>query len=166
MNTLRNHLHTLIFFLLVFGLAMNAYASSQGGGGGGRCRDSLTITPSANLKFGAFSTTNTGQVIVDTSGNRSASGGIFLMGGTVSAALFDIKGCDDESFSIILPDAATLSSATASMALNNFVSLPGGTGVTNSDGNALLKVGATLHVGSPQPPGDYSGSFVIEVLYQ
>jgi hypothetical protein len=105
-------------------------------------------------------------VVIDTSDVRTTTGGVIPFVSLSHAARFDVAGCQDYVYNIVLPSTITLSSSTSSMSMDNFVSQPANTGVLDATGNQELIVGATLNVGTAQPAGTYSGSFVVEVVFQ
>lgn len=134
--------------------------------GPGWCKNNTIMTATANLAFGSFMTTDIGLINITPGGNQSYSGALTLIGGTVSPGVFDISGCANYAYSIVLPTSATLSSTTSSMTVNTFQTSPTGSGVLDASGAATLKLGATLHVGNPQPKGTYSGTFIVEIVVQ
>jgi len=130
------------------------------------CQSIGKITNTSGIDFGSLSVDSAGTVIIDTSDLRTTTGGVFPYVSLAHAARFDVAGCGDYAYNIVLPTTITLSSATSSMDMNNFVSLPDTTGVLDATGNQVLVVGATLNVGTAQPAGTYSGSFIVEVVFQ
>lgn len=134
--------------------------------GPGWCKNNTFITTTANLSFGSFSTDNIGLINITPAGVRNSSGGVVLMGGTVSAGIFSVAGCANYAFSIILPPTTTLTFSTSTMTVSTYQTDPTGSGVTDATGNALIKVGATLNVGLPQPAGPYTGTFIFEIVLQ
>ena len=131
----------------------------------------VAIHTTRNLEFGKFVAGVGGTVSVDTSGARSRSGGVVLISSSAASASFTVSDAlpanAGKVYTITLPDngTATLSSGANNMTLSNFVSSPSATGMLTA-GNQILLVGATLSVGASQPPGSYSGTFVVTVEYQ
>lgn len=129
-----------------------------------------TVTDTQGLSFGAFAAQGGGTVTVAPgSGARSASGSVLLIAsGPGAAAQFTVTGTADAGYTITLPPngAVTLSNGSATMAVNAFLGVPSGTGQLGAGGSQFLSVGATLTVGSNQPPGNYTGVFTVEILYQ
>jgi len=132
----------------------------------GWCKNNTLITTSANLAFGAFAAIDLGLINVDTLGNRTFSGSIVLMGGTVSAAAFSISGCANSAYSIVLPPTTTLTSGTASMTISTFQTNPTGSGVLDANGAGSITLGGTLNVNALQTVGAYSGTFTMEIVLQ
>jgi hypothetical protein len=132
----------------------------------------ISISNTDGLMFGKFAAGSGGTITVDTNGARTRSGGVVLLSsGAGTAAAFNISDPDvgnlTKTYIITLPDngTVTLASGSNSMAVNNFVSNPSGSGVMTA-GTQTLTVGATLSVGANQPVGNYSGSFSVIVNYQ
>jgi len=130
-----------------------------------------SLSPVVNLAFGSFLAGSGGTVVVGTGGSRSKTGGVLLIGqgGGVAAAQFNVSGSASVVYSITLPSDHTVVLSDAgsnTMALNNFISNPGASGVLSAGGSQLLSVGATLTVGPGQAPGGYAGSFSITVNFQ
>ncbi len=127
----------------------------------------IAITKDVDMSFGnvAVSPTLGGTVVLPTAGARTLTGGVTLpvITGTVTPASFTVTGEGTSTYSITLPSSAiTLTGPSGTMSVDNFVSTPSGTG-TLTAGTQIVKVGATLNVGSAQAAGTYtnaSGLFV------
>lgn len=66
-----------------------------------------------------------------------------------------------------LPTSLQLSGpGGATMTLGSFTSNPGPTGTLGAGGSQTLTVGGSLTVKANQAPGDYTGSFTVQVTYQ
>lgn len=142
------------------------WAPPGGGRPAGWCRNQTTLSPIANLSFGDFSGNDVGLVNVTIGGVRTASGGVVLMGGTVSQAMFTVAGCANYTYSIILPPNTTLSAGTDTMTVTTFQSYPVGSGILDANGDGVLQLGATLNTGFLQPAGPYSGTYTVEIVIQ
>lgn len=132
----------------------------------------IAISNTSGLAFGKFSAGAGGTITVDVNGARTRSGGVMLLSsGAGTAAAFGIRDPDaanlNKTYIITLPanGTVTLASGSNTMAVNNFISNPSGTGIMTA-GTQPLTVGATLSVGANQPTGNYSGSFSVTVNYQ
>lgn len=125
----------------------------------------IVLANDASLGFGQVVAGGaSGTVIIDTSGNRSATGGVTLGNGlTARPAAFTVTGDADALYAITLPGSATLTSGGDSMSIDAFTH--DATGVLVG-GSETFNVGATLHVSGGQPSGDYAGSFSVVVTYQ
>lgn len=134
------------------------------------CDSNLVISSTQSLSFGAMAALAAGTVTVDINSIRSASGGIVLIGGTVSAATFSMTtspySCTGRSLVVINVAAPAIltNGSGATMSVDNFVtSLVGGDAF---DPAVPLVVGGTLNVGAMQAPGVYSGNIFITVTFQ
>jgi hypothetical protein len=127
----------------------------------------IAVTNTQALAFGKFAAGSGGAVTVNPNGMRSASGGVVLAASSGAAAQFAVSGDPNLIYAISLPADGTvvLSSGTYTMALNSFLSNPGGIGQLSAGGTQAVSVGATLSVGSNQAAGGYSGSFDVTVNY-
>lgn len=173
MRTDRNRL-LIISALLLLGFDLTGYRKAFAAGGlppgvtlpPAVCRNIGKITNTTGIDFGSLSVDAAGTVIIDTNDVRTTTGGVLPFVSLAHAARFDVAGCRDYAYNIVLPDTITLSSATSSMSMNNFISQPTASGVLDSTGNQELVVGATLNVGTSQAPGSYNGTFIVEVVFQ
>lgn len=130
------------------------------------CKNTAQITASTTgISFGNIGVTTGGSVSVDPNGFVSSSGGVVLLGGITNAAIFDVTGCADYAYTIVLPASVTLTSATGSMVMDNINSNPSGSGLLDATGYQQMQVGGRLNVTAGQPSGSYSGSFIVEVVF-
>jgi hypothetical protein len=127
-----------------------------------------TIATVMPLSFGSFVAGTGGSITVAPGGGRTATGGVVTVGQSASYASgsFRVSGTASATYTITLPDnnTVTLTDGTHTMALNGFASNPP-TGTLSGGGMQLIQVGATLTVGSGQPPGNYTGTFNVTVNY-
>lgn len=150
----------LLLFILACTLVPTAYS---------RAAD-ISISNTQALAFGKFVAGSGGSVIINASGARSATGGVFLVAsGGGAVAQFSITGDPNATYAVTLPadDVVTLTIAGggSTMAVNSFVSNPASTGTLDGGGAQTLKVGATLTVGADQAVGNYSVTFDVIVVY-
>lgn len=131
----------------------------------------VNITNTVGLAFGSFAAGTGGTVTVSTAGARTKTGGVLLVTSTVNAASFNVTrvsgGCR-QTYTITLPPngTVTLTSGPNSMAVNNFVSNPSGSGrLQRPSCTQTLRVGATLTVASGQPVGNYNGTFTVIAVF-
>lgn len=121
------------------------------------------------LAFGKLASGSGGSLLVGTTGARSATGAVVALSSTPgSAARFEVSGDPNQTYSITLPANGTASLVNASghsMPISDFTSNPASTGILNVSGRQTISVGARLNVGANQPPGSYSGSFIVYVDY-
>jgi hypothetical protein len=131
----------------------------------------LTISATTPLDFGSFASSSGGNVIVDQSSTRTTSGpGVFLVGGTPTAAVFAIAGNGGSQIAVTLPTLPVtltgsvsgtmdITAISPSIAAGNY-NIPGA-------GSATLTIGATLTVGATQAAGTYTNNadFTVTVNY-
>lgn len=123
----------------------------------------ISISSTADLEFGKVAPTGTaGTVTVSPTGARSSID-VDLFGGTVSAASFTVTGENNEAYALNLPTSTALTGPGADMTVDTFTDDAGTTVL--SGGSDTFNVGATLHVGASQAPGNYAGSFAVTVNY-
>ena len=131
--------------------------------------NALSLLNTRGIAFGAFAASTGGTVTVSPVGVRSAAGAVVLISaGDGEAAQFTISGDPEFAYSISLPSDGSVALSDGkghSMDINGFTSHPALSGQLNAGGSQALAIGATLHVGSKQPAGNYSGSFFITVNY-
>lgn len=144
--------------------------------------EAIAISKDADLAFGKMIPSATlDAVTVGTDESRTVlSTGVILVGGGVTAAAYTVSGTANTTYTITLPadNAITLVGPAASVAMpiTGFTSLKtGGTstgalGILSSTTSGAsvtqtFKVGAVLHVGVSQAPGNYAGTFNIAVNY-
>jgi len=149
-------------YLLLFAMACAALTPSDGWA-------TVNIMNTAGLAFGSFVAGTGGTVPVSAAGVRTSTGGVLLVTSVVNAASFNvtrITGSPNQTYTITLPPngAVTLTSGANTMAVNNFVSNPSGSGQL-SGGSQVLRVGATLSVAAGQATGNYSGTFTVIVVF-
>src|SRR5690606_32947053 len=109
------------------------------------------ITNTQGLVFGSFAAGSGGTVTISSSNVRSASGDVFLFpSAQVTAAEFTVSGAPNNAYTIDLPpnDFVKLTGSGGGMLVTDFTSNPSITGQLNAGGSQVLRVGATLLVGS------------------
>ena len=162
---------TLIIIFLVFILGLfdiqyiAKYSYAVPGGIPGICNSIARITKQSDLSFGAMLVDYAGTISIDTNDSTTTTGGVSRFGGAISTARFQVRGCPDKVYSIVLPTQTTLNTAAASMNVDNFISNPA-VGLLDPNGNQNLAVGARLNISTSQAPGDYTGSFAVEVIFE
>jgi hypothetical protein len=125
----------------------------------------MTITKTADLRFGSFApTTTAGTVTIATGGGRTSSNVQLSSMTTSGAAAFSVAGDTTATYAITLPGSATLTNGASSMTISSFVSNPSGTG-TLVAGAGTVSIGGTLAVGASQTAGSYTGTFSVTMDY-
>ena len=130
----------------------------------------IAISNTQALAFGKFVAGSGGSVIINASGARSATGGVFLVpSGGGAVAQFSVTGNPNAAYAITLPAdgvvTLTIAGGGSAMAVNSFVSNPASAGTLGGGGAQTLKAGAALTVGAGQAAGNYSGTFEVIVVY-
>lgn len=130
----------------------------------------ITISAVDNLAFGTFAPGSGGGTIVITAGTGAiaSTGDVVLdSGSTTSDATFNIGGNASDTYAITLPSTATITDSVSgeTMTVSTFTSDPATSGSLDASGVGLLAVGATLTVAAGQTPGNYTGTFTVEVNY-
>ena len=129
---------------------------------------SINIVAQNGVVFGDISVSSiAGTVSIDTSGSRTATGGVTINTSTSgSPANFEVSGEPNGFYEINLPDSVTITSGAGdSMTVDNLNSLPDTNGVLDAGGTESLSVAARLNVGSFQAFGAYSGLMATTVEY-
>lgn len=118
----------------------------------------ITISATRALDFGSLAVNATdGSIALSTASAPTPGGGVTLIGGTPTSAIFRVTGTGSESFSFSLPASILLSDgATHTMLVDAFVhnapaNIPGA-------GTVDINVGATLNVTGGQTPGTYTNT--------
>jgi len=130
----------------------------------------ISITQTADMSFGnIIASVGGGTVVLTPGGARTPAGVTFpAVGGTVTAASFNVAGQANLTYSITLPASHTINSGANSMLVNAFTSSTlSGTATLSGAGTDVLTVGATLNVGAAQPAGTYTNlaGFTVTVNY-
>jgi hypothetical protein len=125
----------------------------------------ITITQTVGLQFGQIApTASAGTVTLTTAGGLSSSN--VTLAGLIptTAASFDVAGAPDNTYALTVDATATIDFTTESMTVD-LVSSPVATGTLDGDGEDIVLVGGTLHVGANQVAGEYEGTYDISVAY-
>jgi len=135
----------------------------------------LTETVAHNMGFGKLVLDNSGTggtLVLSTSGGRSVTGGVNLVGGTTGQqAEVDFVGDTTNGapnpYNVTVDTGATLSdSASHSMTVTSITtSTNPGAGLNNLTGAQAVSIGGTLNVASGQAAGTYSGTFNVTAAY-
>jgi len=124
------------------------------------CKNALTAIKIQDINFGEFLGGIGGTITIATNGSRTSGGGVVLMGGSTTAAIFEVysslPGCEVYPVTIKTPNNSTLTEPIGNtMLANNFVTLPA-SGFTIIPGiPTLVQVGADLTVNATQAGGTY-----------
>jgi hypothetical protein len=127
----------------------------------------LSITKTADLAFGIIISGPQGSMFISAYGEQFRNT-VEVLPGNVSAAQFVVAGEPNRSYSLMLPDTASVSNGTATMPLFGFVSTLGvsNTGTLSPTGTQTIGVGGQLGIYTTnQAPGVYTGTFDVTVMY-
>ena len=128
----------------------------------------INLVAQNGVVFGDISASSIpGSVILDIDGSRTTTGGATVNSNTSGTpARYEVTGDPNALYSITLPVSVVItSSAGDNMFVDNFISSPLANGQLDSGGRQNLTVGATMHVGSFQPFGTYTGVMTTTVEY-
>ncbi len=131
-----------------------------------------TETPTGgDLAFGIIIPSESSGTVTITplTSSRSYSGGVQLVSSVYGAASFNVTGAANSAYTVILPDngAITISNSSSTMVVNSFtVSPASNTLKLNSEGLSAFNIGGKLEVSANQPPGNYTGTFEVNIAYQ
>jgi len=129
----------------------------------------VVVTNTVAFQFGTISVDSIpGTVVINpSSGTKTVSGSVVDLGGTHSAAEFEITGTKGDAITISLPASITLSGPTSTMTITSLTHdcadpclIP-----TSGGGKLTLVVGGTLNASSYQAGGTYTGSFDLTADY-
>lgn len=118
----------------------------------------IKLTQVQDLEFGILVQGDSSKIISPNTNNPNS-------------AVFDVTGDKNTSYSILLPTQMSISlngSGSNPIIINNFKSIPaaGANGLLDKKGRQTIGVGATLtSVNVTQPPGNYFGTFTVDVIY-
>ena len=131
--------------------------------------DPARIQAVEDLRFGAIvQPLNAGVVEVSPTGVVTANIDVSTFPGNRGASRFLLNGEGNRRFLVFLPTSIViLSNGTSTMRVDRF-RMNAVNGATRFDANGRynLYVGGRLHVNALQAPGNYSGTFDVEVVYQ
>jgi hypothetical protein len=135
--------------------------------------DAITAVESSSMSFGQFSTGDQGgSITVPCNGGAITTDAIVPTGNSITPATFRVSGARDAAFTVSLPDGpTTLTSLTGNGTMTvsgwNATSAQGSDSYILAGGTQMIKVGATLKVGSPDqnPKGVYTGSYKVTFDY-
>lgn len=159
----------LALFLAICVMAPSNQAQSKGGG---NQITPVSITARRDIQFGDFasSLSGPGNVILSPYADSvTSTGSITSFGGTVRRARFQIQGQPNYPVFVYLPSSITIQKNNGqSMTVNSFTMDTQNPVILNNRGRATINVGATLHIGTNQPQGNYrrNNDFTVSVSYQ
>jgi len=139
-----------------------ALATSQTGTAKAVILQAISLTENTNLNFGNILPPAGAANVVLTPANVISGPGFTFLGGN-AAGNWTALGTAGQPAVITFSSGDTLTGPGTAMALDTYTT---DAAATFGAGNTLtFNVGATLHVGSPQTAGAYSGIYTITVNY-
>jgi hypothetical protein len=165
----------LIFALIFMGFSLTMFSQTSSASASASTEATIitpiSISKIVDLNFGNIVTgTVAGDVVVDVSNTRSATGGVILpsvLTGVITSANFLVTGQPNATYNIQVPSSFTINNLGNSMTVGSFITNPSSTGLLDNSGQQNLSVGATLNVNPNQPSGVYfnSSDLTITVAY-
>lgn len=157
------------FALGASGVAVNGYSASAPADATATVLTPISITKTADLRFGSFSTSAAGQtVVISPAGARTLTGVLGSAGTPSGAASFTVAGTGTNTYAITLSGNVNITTGAGGVAetmqVSAFTSDPSGTGALTA-GSQTLNVGATLTTVASQAGGAYTGTFTTTVEY-
>jgi len=135
----------------------------------------LTITKTADLKFGTVVRpgTGSGSVAVSAAGARSVTGGVVGLssGDTPAAAAFTVAGEGGQSVSVTIPATFSMANGSDTLTVTTTNSLTGSaatqtlSNALGSAGSLAFNVGGSVPVASTTATGAYTGTFTVSAAY-
>ena len=134
----------------------------------------INITKGSDLAFGSFAAGATiGTVTVSPNGTRAVSGGVIQMGGSPTAARFDVTGQSGMNYSITFGGSTQLNDGGSNNMTFTRISDVTASAITTGNvsagtltaGAQSIYVGGVLTVGASQAPGTYTGTVIASVDY-
>lgn len=131
----------------------------------------ITLAKQVDLSFGEISPSPGDTTVIVLTDSATTGSTAELVGGTVTAAQFDVGGLSLRSYDITLPlnsDNITIDDAGAGVAMTvtDFNHDAGVSPALGAGGTDTFNVGATLTVNGDQLAGTYTGTFDVTVDYQ
>jgi hypothetical protein len=152
-----------------------AQSSSATGSGSITVIRPLTITKTADLKFGTVVRpgTGSGSVVVSAAGARSVTGGVvgLTSGDAPAAAAFSVAGEGGQSVSITIPATFSMANGTDTLVVTTSNSLTGSaasqtlSNALGSAGSLAFSVGGSTPIASTTATGAYTGTFTVSAAY-
>jgi len=155
--------HYSLALLLGFSLLSPTIASAHKGE-----KEHLKLSEEEALNFGTVAGSSDGSstIILSPTGAVTTTGYGFVINDDLKIGKYKVKGPDNATVLITLPNTVTLSNGYSQATLSNFTSSPSGVGTLNDHGKLTIKVGATLTIPVGQAGGEYSGPMTIYVDFQ
>ncbi len=144
-----------------------ANAATATGDARARVAANISITKGNDIQFGLFTAPTTGTGTIDQSG--TATGATAIAGGaTRGPGTFSVAGEVSVPYTFTLPATVTLTRSGGAETMTAALSLASGTAsrTLSAGGTDTVTVNGVLTVAANQVPGDYLGSYSVDVNYQ
>lgn len=135
----------------------------------------LTLTKTADLKFGTVvrPATGSGTAVISAAGARSVTGGVVGLssGDAPAAAAFTVAGEGGQSVSVTVPASFSMANGTDTLVVTTSNSLTGSaasqtlSNALGSAGSLAFTVGGSVPVASTTATGAYTGTFTVSAAY-
>lgn len=135
----------------------------------------LTVTKTADLKFGTVvrPATGSGTAVISAAGARSVTGGVVGLssGDAPAAAAFTVAGEGGQSVSVTVPASFSMANGTDTLVVTTSNSLTGSaasqtlSNALGSAGSLAFTVGGSVPVASTTATGAYTGTFTVSAAY-
>ena len=135
----------------------------------------LTLTKTADLKFGTVvrPATGSGTAVINAAGARSVTGGVvgLASGDAPAAAAFSVAGEGGQSVSITVPASVSMANGTDALVVTTSNSLTGSvasqtlSNALGSAGSLAFSVGGSVPIGASTATGAYTGTFTVSAAY-
>ncbi len=121
------------------------------------------VSGNADMKFGkaAGDADISGTIVVNTSSQKSFTGGAYDMGDAPISGRFKLLGDDGTAYTCSFPASIQLSNGGNTITMDSFTTSPALTGTIGGSGQVLIYVGATLHLAPGQAAAAYSGNLTL-----
>ena len=135
----------------------------------------LTLTKTADLKFGTVvrPATGSGAAVISAAGARSVAGGVvgLASGDAPAAAAFSVAGEGGQSVSITVPASFSMANSTDAVVVTTSNSLTGSvasqtlSNALGSAGSLAFSVGGSVPIGASTATGAYTSTFTVSAAY-
>ena len=122
------------------------------------------VAETGAMNFSVGSSATGGSVQLNPQGNVRA-GAALRPGAQASPSTFTVQGEPFGAVSISLSEGAPITGPGPALSVQGFAHSAGHTPALDRSGGLTFSVGATLAIGSSQPPGRYSGTYTVTVNY-
>lgn len=159
----------LFAFSLIAMLSFAAINTSVVGHASVTIVDGITASETQQLNFGSIDASPVeGTVTVTYNGDRTTSGGVTEIGTGFTSGYFTITGNPEIALTYIVQatPVTLLGNTTGQSVSVGLFTVSTSDGLTNENGIAILKVGATATIPANIPPDVYRGTYDVTVVHE